>query len=41
MVSRLTSTCQHLNANQLQKIPWSYSQNNHVPYVLPLNVNVI
>lgn len=40
MVFALTSTCQHLNANQLQKIPWSYSQNKDIPYALPRNVNV-
>lgn len=41
MVSPLTSTCHHLNANQLQKIPWSYSENYCIPCELPLNVNVI
>lgn len=40
MVFPIAFTCQHLNTNQLQKPPLSYSQKNNLPYVFPLNVNV-
>lgn len=40
MVLPIASTCQHLNTNQLQKPPLSYSHKNNLPYVFPLNANV-